>query len=350
VIIFPPLFPVAVLLLWPWDSHWTKQRDAFSERKSSPRWTYIVNILNAAACFIFTLCYLSFSAIPKYNTPVWETVTDFPQNIALPSLAYLTADGATGSGTESVQFVGSPSGNASTLGAAVVTFDYSTVLTTPGTYSTERIEDLGPIWPYGMTASIANISNEKLDISSPLQTSIVIETQLSYNSSTPAPGVGTTPPLIVFMAYDHRLSLREAMLCSVVQSYVVSAFASNTFTLSVSRISDRQQKMSPPEHLDSLCDHVYQDLLPTADPPMATFELALSSSVTSAPNFAEDCDIIANSSASCRNTVQFIYGTQFVNMQTSVPGKSKQDIWIDCGAIVGAVQFFAWFMYVFFQP
>jgi len=106
-------------------------------------------------------------------------VTDFPQNIALPSLAYLTADGATGSGTESVQFVGSPSGNASTLGAAVVTFDYSTVLTTPGTYSTERIEDLGPIWPYGMTASIANISNEKLDISSPLQTSIVIETQLS---------------------------------------------------------------------------------------------------------------------------------------------------------------------------
>jgi hypothetical protein len=59
---------------------------------------------------------------------------------------------------------------------------------------------------------------------------------------------------------------------------------------------------------------------------------------------------MADPSDECQCTAMLGYSSQFTTVQKSVPGKSRQDIWIDCGAIVGAVQFFAWFMIVFFQP
>lgn len=34
LIVFVPIIPIAVLLLWPWPGHWKSRRDTFSERKS----------------------------------------------------------------------------------------------------------------------------------------------------------------------------------------------------------------------------------------------------------------------------------------------------------------------------
>jgi hypothetical protein len=63
----------------------------------------------------------------------------------------------------------------------------------------------------------------------------------------------------------------------------------------------------------------------------------------------QECDLANDPEAICAGGVVLTYDSQFVTTQTSVPGRSRQEIWIDCGAIVGAVQFFAWFLLVFFQ-
>jgi hypothetical protein len=139
--------------------------------------------------------------------------------------------------------------------------------------------------------------------------------------------------------------------CSIVQVSVPAAFTVSSYVMKVSQLSDPRRKMKPLGPVpDSVCDRVYNDLLPNADPPLSIFDLSLTSATATVPDFAESCDVTVNASSSCITSAQLIYGTQFVNVQKSVPGKSMQDIWIDCGAIVGAVQFFAWFLYVYFQP
>ena len=151
-------------------------------------------------------------------------------------------------------------------------------------------------------------------------------------------------------AYDPRLTLEEAMYCNIVQPSTPLAFESVTYLMSVSQISDRRGKMQLPDPYDPICERVYTDLLPNADPPLTIFDLSLMSSAPTTSDIAGNCDIANAPNASCLSVVSFSYGSQFVTNQRSVPGKSKQGIWIDCAAIVGAVQFFAWFLYTFFQP
>lgn len=120
--------------------------------------------------------------------------------------------------------------------------------------------------------------------------------------------------------------------------------------MTVSQISDPRRKMTPPAPSRPVCERVYNELLPQADPPLAIFDLSLTASMSTTPEFLRDCDIATSANASCISAVSLTYGTQFVTYQKSMPGKTKEEIWINCGAIVGAVQFFAWFLYTFFQP
>lgn len=150
------------------------------------------------------------------------------------------------------------------------------------------------------------------------------------------------------LAFDPRLSVREIILCATVPAYTINAFAQTTFAMSVSQISDPRLKMVRPRNRDPICGNVY-DMLSYADPPISMFDLTLSSSVQVLNNFTEECNVDGDVGPLCLGGVLYTYGSQTITTQISVPGKSKQDIWIDCGAIVGAIQFFAWFLLVFFQ-
>lgn len=57
----------------------------------APRWRNIVNILTAAVSFIFVLGYLLTSAIPKYNSAVWETAIDVSARLPVPAIAMVVA-------------------------------------------------------------------------------------------------------------------------------------------------------------------------------------------------------------------------------------------------------------------
>ena len=153
---------------------------------------------------------------------------------------------------------------------------------------------------------------------------------------------------MLMAAFDPRLTLREVMLCGIVQTSPVNAFAQNNMLMSVSTLSDPRRKMVRPSTIEPACERVY-GLLETASPPIAQYDLRVTSSQSTTTNFSQECKAGEVPGLTCLGGFVLAYSSQFITTQVSMPGKSKEDIWIDCGAIVGAVQFFSWFLLVFFQ-
>lgn len=119
--------------------------------------------------------------------------------------------------------------------------------------------------------------------------------------------------------------------------------------MTVTQLSDPRKKMIRSGAALPLCDRAYS-LIENADPPIALFDLQLTTSQTTTTNFSQECTLGEEEAPlSCTGGWSVQYGTQFITTQVSRPGKSKQDMWIDAGAIVGAVQFFCWFLLVYFQ-
>lgn len=72
--------------------------------------------------------------------------------------------------------------------------------------------------------------------------------------------------------------------------------------------------------------------------------MRLTGSSSSTPSWRDDCDVAKNASAQCPLQINLNYGSQFVLTRTSAHSVSKLEIWLNIGAIVGAIQFFAWFI------
>jgi hypothetical protein len=131
---------------------------------------------------VITLCYLFFSAVPKYNTPVWETAVEFPENAAVPAIAWMTLEPGAGNPQGDVQFA--PDGTdgnqivAAFTAQGLTQFDDSN----PDTYYTARTPAMG-IFP-AMTAAVANMSAENFSVGSALQTTLSSAIILACESLT----------------------------------------------------------------------------------------------------------------------------------------------------------------------
>lgn len=150
-----------------------------TDKALAQKWVYITNIINALACFVIVVCYLFLSAIPKYNSAVWETAVEFPQNASVPAIAFLTLDGdAT---LDEVQFA--PSGTGGNLVVVAYSPQGTVEFQNPETFRVERIPQTaafpGLTEFSGMTASVANISAEGYEVGPALQTSILTAIGLS---------------------------------------------------------------------------------------------------------------------------------------------------------------------------
>ncbi|KPI45040.1 uncharacterized protein AB675_2625 [Cyphellophora attinorum] len=352
IIIFAPLLLVLLMLFWPYSEEWTKRRDAFSMRKSSRRWRDIVNILNAAACFVFVLAYLLLSAIPKYNAPTWQTSIDVAAVMPVPAIAMIVLENddlLSPARFANETYDGVPIG----LPAFVSSTNVTNNLTYTGPPALYRQQEVLPasIVNLSIDAIVSNSTIVQPTVGTPLQAGIYGTVLLQYDKDVfdarRRNSTGVAPTMIL-SAFDPRLSLAEVALCSIVQTSLVNAFAQNNFQMTVSQLKDPRSKMVRPTVMDPICERAYH-LLETANPPIANYDLRLTSSQTTNGNFSEECVIGQTPDQTCMGGFSLVYSSQFVTTQISVPGKSKQDIWIDCGAIVGAVQFFAWFLFVFFQ-
>jgi hypothetical protein len=81
------------------------------------------------------------------------------------------------------------------------------------------------------------------------------------------------------------------------------------------------------------------------DPPYTTYYTQATSIVTG-PS-AQLCNSTTGPYIGCPTVMTFKFGSLAASTMTSIPGNEKLDIWLNAGAIVGAVQFFAWFLGIF---
>jgi len=342
MIIFVPLLVIMAFLFSPWPRYLRHGRVAFSERTSSPRWQYIIHITAALASFLITLSYLLLSAVPKYNTPIWQSSVRFVNEVPVPAVALIIQHTDYTGRELMVNYTQTESGRLAD--AAIFTANRSFLIDGPGILYQEsfNFDGVGTF-----TALVANASGLRQSVEVPLGSGIQVSLAVTYNSSR----ISTVPrslSQILLAVFDDRMSITKIVECGLVQMLSISAFADSMFLLSTSQITDLQRLIRPSANYPSSCQAVYSDLMADPSAPFSLFDTSLTQSFPSAQNFATDCDVAKNASVSCRCSVGFVYGTQFVNSQASMPGRSKQNIWIDCGAIVGAVQFFAWVAMTFF--
>lgn len=330
----------------------------------APRWKNIVNILAALASFTIAICYLLLSAIPTYNTPIWESSVEFLDQVPVPAIAFVLqhTDGSGRPLPINYTFIDGMSATSVTYTG----FDVQSTTDTPGGVYQELIEQ----HQYGsFTAIVANNSALSSESSSPMGTGIAVTVYLTCESlsstsryllysiliisvednSTRAEQVPGYVPQLIFAIFDARIPVSAILECGLVQPPAVSAFTDNTVLLSMTQITDPYRIISPAGDAPAFCEDIYQKVMSDENRPLTLFNSGLTSSSPVVDNYREDCNVASNSSLVCRSSVTMVYGSQFVQRQRSIPGRSKQSIWIDIGAIVGAVQFFTWLVMIFFH-
>lgn len=144
------------------------------------------------------------------------------------------------------------------------------------------------------------------------------------------------------VAFDPRMSITDMAQCGLVPWQRIEPFAWTSISITVMHITDTLKHVKAPSGYPARCTALYQDLLSVTNPPFAFYEMSSTSSIP-IDNWSTTCDVATRSNATCTNTVWLKYGNQFVLTRKTMREISILDIWVNTGAIVGAVQFFAWF-------
>lgn len=148
-------------------------------------------------------------------------------------------------------------------------------------------------------------------------------------------------PYIFVAVYDPRIDLSKAVSCGLVTFARVPALASNLFTLSASMISDPRKYVSSAVDDDD-CHRFYVDTLSMKHPPYTSYSFGLGSTMISDQTY---CDRYAYpNNATCMTEAILRYDTKIVTSMKTQPGLSRTTILLNEGAVVGAVQFFMFFI------
>ena len=113
-------------------------------------------------------------------------------------------------------------------------------------------------------------------------------------------------------------------------------FGSSSFTLTLEHITDSRGLLGAEMGI-----FPFSDLLIDPTSPFHLYEYT----TTAVPDpSGVQCDISKTTPDICLESVSITFDSQLVRSTTSVPGISQLDIWLNAGAIVGGVQFFAWLL------
>lgn len=150
-------------------------------------------------------------------------------------------------------------------------------------------------------------------------------------------------PYLEMALFDPRISITDMASCGLVPWTPITPFSYSYMSMSTMHIFDRLRTIRAPAALPDKCTTMYRDLMSQKDPRFNFYEERLTGGLPSVRDYTTDCDVAANPNASCSTTVSFEYGNQFVLSRMTQRGTSILNIWTTAGALVGAVQFFAWF-------
>jgi hypothetical protein len=147
-------------------------------------------------------------------------------------------------------------------------------------------------------------------------------------------------PFIHAILFDPRISLEKALSCGLVALTEIPALASNTFAITAESTLDTPGVIQP-SSAQSGCRDFYTQTFAMNNPPYTSYSFNLGSMPLSNPKL---CDSSVNPDAICTSQALLRYGTRVVRAMESKRGMGKVDILVNEGAIVGAIQFFAWIL------
>ena len=93
------------------------------------------------------------------------------------------------------------------------------------------------------------------------------------------------------------------------------------------------------------CVAMYKEALSQEAAPYMAFGFSISTEASGASDSGNDSSVCVKDA--CVSTATFGYASNVVHTLESRHGIDRLTIWLNCGAIVGAVQFFAWFLGIF---
>lgn len=144
--------------------------------------------------------------------------------------------------------------------------------------------------------------------------------------------------------YDSSMSLQvlqDSINCGLIGLTEIPALASTTFGITTTYIKDTRRLMTLTDNSKN-CQKTYDTILKPHDYATYTFHSA------SMPiNNVSACDSSADASASCIMQVIMRFDKHIVEKLKSGPGVEWYEIWLNYAALVGAIQFVAWFFTVF---
>lgn len=261
--------------------------------------------------------YLYVSAIPQYNRPVWKTDLDFSLNLHIPSISILLPT--------SMNMVSQDSLRA-----------YVEYNGTKHQFPSKAISRLDNFRNSYTAVAFDSSQLDAIDFTT-IQDLIHVELDVNFNSSI----ASYASLMTYFEIYDSRLSLDTVYACEIANYPRMAAFATSEYNIVAEHIIDRYGLVVAPSSTEA-CGKTYHGLLTEKKIPYTAYSWNLESSVPTTSNFTS-CDVSQDADARCTMALEFSFGTHLIHTYESQPGISKLEIWLNAGAITGAVQFFAWF-------
>lgn len=145
--------------------------------------------------------------------------------------------------------------------------------------------------------------------------------------------------------FDSRHGFNESFSCDLTSSTLFQVLAENFCTLTASLITDTLGLIKPSAGQPDICRGLYQSAFSLENPQYTSY--APSAVIQSDQVTLSDCDTVTDPTNTCEVGIEIQFGSLAVNSMESIPGINQLDIWLNAGAIVGAVQFFAWFLGIF---
>jgi len=310
----------------------------------------MVNMANAFCCFTLVVVYLYASAIPQYNTPRWQRGVNFTDTLSLPAFAFIMSHYyfRTPADTSRTFCYNSPSNGKSFLcpGAAFSSKPIELYLTSSeqpdlvayifnSTYL-QREANTGEL---GFNQALGNQVQISIDVNCEISLS-QLDTFADVSPDTAFVDASVVGNALNLAFFDPRYSLTDQLACGLVQPINVQPVSSNIFYMAAEQVTDTLGLISAPT-LPEQCKEFFRNTLSQEDSQYLSYSVNLS------PVSNQDVSTCDSNDEPCQAVATINYPSNIVGTIASTHSIDQLTIWLNAGAIVGGVQFFAWFLGIF---
>ena len=314
-------------------------------------WRFVAFLLNAAVCFALVTAHLFASALPTYTRPVFESSINYTNSLPRPSVAFHDTEAAnvTIVGCNIYfPFFGAPQDCNNALQSMPAPTPDDTV------YQVFNASSLIPEEQYAIDFSDMVILQFQVTCKLFLLSRFKRHSNQVLDNSKTLNGLNGLVPYWIVQIFDFRMTLDDISYCELVGSQIIPLVSDTALSLTVEHIIDSHGVLKPPtwpgqldaDKLDALkpnseCPARFRSLYSAKDPPLSAY----TSSIIPTPILnASQCDLGNAFQQPCQMSITLSFSSKLVRTTKTLPGISKLDIWINAGAIVGAVQFFGWIL------